>query len=145
MPLRGRARWRIVVGGEERLNRAGWRKGGAVTEEEWLACADPQNMLEFLRRKTSNRKLRLWGCACCRRMWHLLSDTGRVAVEATESWAVGRLSGRKLEQISRQIYQEIGPAESGTGSAGRRYAAAAVWRATSDTAHQITHTGRSGP
>jgi hypothetical protein len=111
-----------------------------MTEKEWLACTDPAPMLEFLRRKTSDRKMRLWGCACCRRIWGLLSDTGRMAIEATEAWAVGRVSGGKLDRISRQIYSEIGPYTPDPQNAARRYAAAAVWNAAEDTAYQVTHT-----
>jgi hypothetical protein len=45
-----------------------------MTEEEWQTCADPTPMLEFLRCKASDRKLRLFACGCCRRIWHLLAE-----------------------------------------------------------------------
>jgi hypothetical protein len=37
-----------------------------MTENEWLSSTDPQPMLEFIEERTTNRKLRLFACACCR-------------------------------------------------------------------------------
>jgi hypothetical protein len=68
-----------------------------VNEKEWLEGTDPQKMLKFLRRKPAGRghlsctccrvrcrqqvvfcpayrKLRLFACACCHRILHLLPD-----------------------------------------------------------------------
>ena len=39
-----------------------------MDEEEWLTCADPWPMVEFLRGKASDRKLRLFLCAFFRRI-----------------------------------------------------------------------------
>jgi hypothetical protein len=53
--------------------------------EERLACTDPVPMLEFLRCKISERKLRLFAVGCCRRVWALIKDDRfRTAVRAAE-------------------------------------------------------------
>jgi hypothetical protein len=59
-----------------------------MTEQEWLNCTEPQRMLDFLRGKASDRSLRLFACASCRRVWHLLTEgRGRKAIEVAECYA----------------------------------------------------------
>ena len=59
-----------------------------MTEAEWVECSDPIPMLQFLHEKGSDRKLRLFNCVSCRRIWHLLNDERtRRAVETAERFA----------------------------------------------------------
>jgi hypothetical protein len=69
-----------------------------MTEEQWLACTEPNLMLDFLRhsRIARERKLRLFAAACCRRVWHLLDADGRVAVETSERFADGLATEAEL-------------------------------------------------
>jgi hypothetical protein len=45
-----------------------------MTEAEWLAGTDFRAMLRSLRGRASERKLRLFACACWQRLRHLLQD-----------------------------------------------------------------------
>ncbi|HZY89323.1 MAG TPA: hypothetical protein VFE78_31160 [Gemmataceae bacterium] len=63
-----------------------------MTEAEWESATEPQEMLLALRAsgKASERRLRLFACACCRRIWHLVPDErSRHAVEVLELSADG--------------------------------------------------------
>ncbi len=115
-----------------------------MTEEEWLACTEPNKMLAFLRgnfpyrvspflrSQVGRRKLRLFVCACCRRIWHLLTDErSRAAVEAGERHAEGETTWRELEQFrlaAREAYQRaLATSEDEYGDAYWVAPRAAAW------------------
>lgn len=92
-----------------------------MTEAEWFACADPDRMQEYLRRaaRPSDRKFRLFGCACCRRIWDLLDDRSRHAVEAVERFADGlatEVEWRRAREAARRS-RDIARANSGASGA----------------------------
>jgi hypothetical protein len=69
-----------------------------MDEQEWLTCTDPTPMVEFLLGKANDRKLRLFVCACCRRIWHHLSDhRSREAIEVSEQYADGLVVRDRLQ------------------------------------------------
>jgi hypothetical protein len=45
-----------------------------VTETEWLTTRNPAALFNSLEEEASERKLRLFACACCRHTWQLLSE-----------------------------------------------------------------------
>ncbi len=67
-----------------------------MTEVEWLACGDPDVMLRDIRRKATQRKLRLFAVACCRQVWHLLDPKHRASVEAAQRFADGEAAVAEL-------------------------------------------------
>src|SRR5262245_55718891 len=74
-----------------------------MTEPEWLACDDTQPMLDFLRGKASDRKLRLFAVACCRQIWRLLQyQESQHAVETSELYADGMATAKQLRAAQRR-------------------------------------------
>jgi hypothetical protein len=66
-----------------------------VTEAEWMRSTDLGAMLEALGGEVSDTKLRLFACACCRRIWDALdTDLHRRVVAYAEWFAQG--PGRDL-------------------------------------------------
>ena len=76
-----------------------------MTEVEWQTCTDPLEMLVFLEKRASNRKLQLFAVACCRWCaWNLITDSlYREAVKAAERFADGFLSEATFDKVLRPV------------------------------------------
>jgi hypothetical protein len=108
-----------------------------MTEAEWLASTDPEAMLRFLLgeppprpggllawlgftrvpgpeapalgKQTSDRKLRLYACACCRRIGELLQDErSREALEVAELFADGLLGEEERQAAEAAAWDALG-------------------------------------
>jgi hypothetical protein len=73
----------------------------SMTEQEWLDCSDPQKMLEFLLGKASERKLRLFACACPKLIWERLGDVHRRVVAIGERYADNAATPEEVEEARR--------------------------------------------
>lgn len=69
-----------------------------MTEPEWLDADDPQTMLEFLHGKATSRKLRLFACACVRRVCPLVPQE---IVRASEEFADERVTSRDVGRLRK--------------------------------------------
>ena len=71
-----------------------------MTEAEWIAATDPYDMLMHFPAKWDHRKLWLFGCACLRRVWHLLKDQrSRCCVELAERFVDGQASEQEAGEV----------------------------------------------
>src|SRR3954447_14069473 len=74
-----------------------------MTDAKWLSCTDPSPMLWHFERGTSDRKLRLFACACCRAIWPLLADERtRKLVEMIEREVDGLAGADERDVALRQ-------------------------------------------
>jgi hypothetical protein len=84
-----------------------------MTEREWLddALLKPK-LTDFLQGQVTERKRRLYACAYCRRVWHLLaSGPLRQAVQAGEDLADGLLSDDEMLPLRVQVGRLADPDE----------------------------------
>lgn len=91
-----------------------------MTEAEWLASEAPEAMLDFLTAASSDRKLRLFACGCCRNIWDLLPEgPSRRAVEASERFADGEMSADELQRAWTAARRLVASDESRVGGWNR--------------------------
>jgi hypothetical protein len=123
-----------------------------MTEAEWMACTDPQKMLEVLKGKAGDRKLRLFACSwlrlfACSCFGHardsILDERNQRAIELAERLAEGRAMNRNEIEVVRASARNgtawctildsawnaaLHAARSGAGDAARCAIRSKTWR-----------------
>jgi hypothetical protein len=114
-----------------------------VTEVEWLASKDAYPMLDCLRGKASDRKLRLFACALGRRLWDKFDQQAvRRAVEIAEWVADGLAPPAALEGVLDAAFRAVrGPRGVHAPWAAANSADPDVWHAAYAAATQAGMTG----
>jgi hypothetical protein len=102
-----------------------------MTEAEWLACDDPRPMLAFIPGGAGERKLRLFACACCRRIGHLLSGPDFLrAIDVAELYADKQVSAEECRRAHRIGYDYYTNNQAGApGGANPNSHLAVAWAA----------------
>jgi hypothetical protein len=72
-----------------------------MTEAEWLACTEPYSMLEFLRRRVSQRKLRLFPVGCFRSGVPRTPPQMAAALDLIERYADGKATEADVRSTSK--------------------------------------------
>ncbi len=81
-----------------------------MTEIEWLACFDLKRMLDYLYlKRSSNRKLRLFGVACCRRLRSpavLDDDVLQRGIVTAELFADQQIGDEEAQEACQELLEE---------------------------------------
>ena len=103
-----------------------------MTEEEWVGCTSPEEMLNHLGDRASERKLRLYAINCCRRIWHLLTDDRcRHAIEVAQRYVDKRATDADLASAGLVVAASARLELPGSHMARSTYApGGAAWSAT---------------
>src|SRR5205823_5328709 len=89
-----------------------------MTEQDWLTCSDPKVMLEFLRGKVSDRKIRLFAFDCCNDARAFLEPRSLAALDTVGRYADGLSSASELAEALSAAYEALQESEQGSrGSA----------------------------
>lgn len=80
-----------------------------MTEQTWLSTADYVAMLEFVRKKATYRKLRLFVCNVCRHFFQdVMTDVHREAILVAERYADDLASKQEVARADRQVWKTPG-------------------------------------
>jgi hypothetical protein len=75
----------------------------AVDEATWRTTHNSTRMVNFVRDLASERKFRLFGCACVRQVWELLPIDCRKALWLAERFAEGEVPHSELKRAEQMV------------------------------------------
>jgi hypothetical protein len=79
----------------------------AFQKDGWLTCDSPSLMLTHLPGNVSVRKLRLFGIACCRRIWRIMKDDDcRQAVRLADRFVEGTVAPEEARRVCADLEQK---------------------------------------
>jgi hypothetical protein len=91
------------------------QRRSAMDEAQWLSSADLTAMLAHVQGKVSDRRLRLFACACARQAWDRQAHPrNRRALEAAERFADGSGTAEEIQTgtwLSQRVYEGVRRAE----------------------------------
>jgi hypothetical protein len=90
-----------------------------MTEQEWLACTDPDLKLHCLPTGHDQRKLVLYACACARRAWRLVTSKRPLTALTKLEDMTGPVDSIKAERTASRALVAVGLALARTGALGR--------------------------
>jgi hypothetical protein len=109
-----------------------------MTEAEWLTSPTAERLLNHIKGRAGERKLRLYGGACCRRCWSLLDARSRLAVEVAERFADGLCDADELIRARQR-------AEGAARSVTQAPKASGCWGGVRDAARAAVEAAAHGP
>jgi hypothetical protein len=97
-----------------------------VTRTEWAEATGPGDILDAFGKAMSERKLRLFAIACCRRLWRLIDEKDRRGMEVGELYADGNRCQQTLRRAWRAAQAEAREGGKGARKSASHAAACAV-------------------
>jgi hypothetical protein len=77
-----------------------------MNQQEWLNADNPDLLLDAITETQCRRELQLFGCACCRDIWHLLPGIrSQRAVEQAEVHADQQLAANEADVIWNEAHE----------------------------------------
>ena len=105
--------------------------GKPMTPKQWAKSTNPQTMLKCLGKRVSDRKLRLFACACCRRVWHIAkSQKLKQALPLVEGFADGIVKDRDRARANGLCDDLL---QSSSVKAGQQCLGAELWQVSKRT------------